>query len=111
MKLLPLIVLCCIAVCNCYPEGAPSCKIDSPNHEKTKATKGKAPFTIVATAAKALANGDKTVTVTITGTRSKSFKGFHVTARVPNSSTTVGKFTATANTKVLTCNPTSVSVI
>ncbi|CAG2121665.1 unnamed protein product, partial [Medioppia subpectinata] len=38
---------------------------------------------------------------------SKSFKGFHVTARVPNSSTTVGKFTATANTKVLTCNPTS----
>ncbi|CAG2171355.1 unnamed protein product [Oppiella nova] len=110
MKFLSLILLSCLAVCHCYPGGAPSCKTSMPSHDKIKAKTGKSPFTLVATAPKALANGDKTLTVTITGSGGKSFKGFQVTARVPNTSTTIGKFTATADSKLLTCSSTSNAV-
>ncbi|XP_054161972.1 putative defense protein 2 [Oppia nitens] len=107
MKLLILVLLSVIVLCYCYPEGAPSCKLNVPSHEKTKAKSGKAPYNIVVTTPKTQTNGEKTVTVTISGIGSKTFKGFHMTARVPNSSATIGKFTPSDNAKILQCNPSS----
>ena len=107
MQFFQLILLCGIALVECYPGGAPSCKVDTPSHQKTKALTRKSPFTIVATTPRALPNGDKVVTVTITGGRGKTFRGFHVTARAPNSSATIGKFTAAEDAKILQCNPSS----
>ena len=109
MQFFQWILLSCLAVVYCYPDGAPSCKTTVPQHAKNKASTGKSPFTIVATAPKVLPTGDKVVTVTITGGKGKGFKGFHVTAKAPNSNASVGKFTAAANGKVVQCNSSSVS--
>lgn len=110
MRFFLLILFSCLALSlvYCYPGGAPSCKQNVPSHDKFRATKGKSPYTIVANAPKALPNGEKVVTVTITGGRGKAFKGFHVIARTSTSSATIGKFTASENSKVIQCNSASV---
>lgn len=98
------ILLCYIALVYCYPEGAPKCDVDVPSHESHKPKSGRAPYTIVATAPKGSSSTGKTVTVTITGVRGKTFKGFILSARAPNTRTNIGKFTASANTQTLECN-------
>jgi hypothetical protein len=95
----------------CFPEGAPKCDVDVPKHESNKAKSGRAPYTIVATAPKGSSSTGQTVTVTISGVRGRTFKGFILSARAPNTRTNIGKFTASANTKTLECNASTVSFI
>jgi hypothetical protein len=98
------IFLCYISLVYCFPEGAPKCDVDVPKHDSIKAKSGRAPYTIVATAPRGSSSTGQTVTVTITGIRGRTFKGFILSARAPNTRTNIGKFTASANTKTLECN-------
>lgn len=106
------LILCyIIAHINCYPEGAPSDACDSlrPSHEEHQPSATSAPYSI--TTSKNRISSSETLTVTITGLRGSTFKGFLIVARNSDGdSTNLGQFIASTNAHAMTCSTTDVSI-
>lgn len=106
-----IVVLCAVALINCYPSGSPKCSAHTPKHSSSKAQTGKAPYKITTSSVTKDKNGKSTITVTIAGTNDSKFKGFFLYATAVDSNDKIGKFTKSSNTSVLSCGSSVMSLI